>query len=90
MDGIYKIAIRTPLWRIPAVDSGVLPSALRANAYGVVQNRSRRFCRGIETSCPATRFSNGSHFQWLTAIKNDGTSLCRAQHVEKRSFSTSC
>ena len=28
-------------------DSGILPSALRADAYGVVQNRSRRFCRLI-------------------------------------------
>ena len=34
----------------PAVDSGILPSALRANAYGVIQNRSRRFCRDISTS----------------------------------------
>jgi hypothetical protein len=33
--------------------------------------------RGIETSCLATWFSNGSHFQWLAAIKNDGTSLYR-------------
>ena len=34
----------------PVVDSGILPSALRANAYGVIQNRSRRFCRDISTS----------------------------------------
>jgi hypothetical protein len=46
--------------------------------------------RDIETSCPATRFSNGSHFQWLTAIENGGTSLCRAQPAEKQSFSTGC
>ncbi len=68
----FSRTIRTPLARIPAVDSGILPSALRANADGVVQNRSRRFCRGIETSCLATWFSNGSHFQWLAAIKNVG------------------
>jgi hypothetical protein len=24
-----------------------------------------------------TRFSNGSHFQWLAASENGGTSLCR-------------
>ncbi len=34
----------------PVVDSGILPSALRANAKGVIQNRSQRFCRGISTS----------------------------------------
>ncbi len=34
----------------PVVDSGILPSALRANAYGVIQNRSRRFCHDISTS----------------------------------------
>jgi hypothetical protein len=43
----FSRTIRTPLSRIPAVDSGILPSALRANAHGVIQNRSRRFCRGI-------------------------------------------
>ena len=32
------------------VDSGFLPSALRPNASGVIQNRSRRFCRDIGTS----------------------------------------
>jgi len=88
--GFFNIAIRTPLLRIAAVDSGILPSALRANAFGVIQNRSRRFCRGIWTSCPAIRFSNGSHFQWPTAIENDGTSLYRAQPAEKHSFSTGC
>jgi len=46
--------------------------------------------RGIEMSCPATRFSDGSHFQWLAAMENGGTSLYRAQLVEKQSFSTSC
>jgi len=37
-----------------------------------------------------TWFSNVSHFQWLAAIENDGTSLYRAQGVEKQSFSTPC
>jgi hypothetical protein len=46
--------------------------------------------RDIETSCPATWFSNGSHFQWLIAIENGGTSLCRAQPAEKQSFSAGC
>jgi len=36
------------------------------------------------------RFSNGSHFQWLAAIENGGTSLYRAQSAEKQSFSTAC
>jgi hypothetical protein len=35
-----------------------------------------------------TWFSNGSHFQWLAAIENDGTSLYRTQPVEKQRFST--
>jgi len=35
-----------------------------------------------------TRFSNDSHFQWLTAIENGGTSMYRAQPAEKQSFST--
>jgi len=30
------------------------------------------------------------HFQWLTAIENGGTSLCRAQAAEKLRFSTAC
>jgi hypothetical protein len=37
-----------------------------------------------------TRFSIGSHFQWLAAIENGGTSLYRSQQVEKPGFSTSC
>jgi hypothetical protein len=37
-----------------------------------------------------TWFSNGSHFRWPTAIKNGGTSLYRAQFVEKQSFPTNC
>jgi hypothetical protein len=37
-----------------------------------------------------TWFSNGTHFQGLTAIENVGTSLCRTQLAEKYSFSTSC
>jgi hypothetical protein len=45
---------------------------------------------GIWTSCPATRFSNDSHFQWLTATENGGTSMYRAQPVEKQGFSTGC
>jgi len=28
------------------------------------------------------------HFQWLTAIENGGTSLCRTQAAEKLRFST--
>jgi len=36
--------------RHPVVAPGVLPAALRVNAQGVDQNRSRRFCRGINTS----------------------------------------
>jgi len=39
------------LTHIHVVDSGILPSALRANADGVIQNRSSRFCRDISTSC---------------------------------------
>jgi hypothetical protein len=31
--------------------------------------------RGIETSCLETAFSNCSHFQWLSAIKNVGKSF---------------
>jgi len=46
--------------------------------------------RGIWTSCPATRFSNDSHFQWLTATENGGTYLYRAQPAEKHGFSTGC
>ncbi len=46
--------------------------------------------RGIGTSCPATRFSIDSHFQWLEATDNGGTSMYRAQPVEKRCFSTRC
>jgi len=46
--------------------------------------------RGIWTSCPATRFSNVSHFQWLTATENGGTSMYRAPPAEKQGFSTSC
>ena len=42
---MYKIALAHP-----AVDSGILPSALWANDYGVIQNRSRRFCRKLSTS----------------------------------------
>jgi hypothetical protein len=37
-----------------------------------------------------TWFSNCRHFQWLAAIENDGTSLCRTQPVEKQNFSTGC
>jgi len=37
-----------------------------------------------------TWFSNCSHFQWLAAIENDGTSLYLKQQVEKQSFSTGC
>ena len=48
---IRKSAIaRSSLSHIHVVDSGILPSALRANADGVIQNRSRRFCRDIPTS----------------------------------------
>jgi hypothetical protein len=43
---------------------------------------------GIWTSCPATRFSIDFHFRWLAATENGGTSLYRAQLVEKRCFST--
>ncbi len=43
------IMVTTPLSHIHVVDSGILPSALRANAFGVIQNRSRRFCRSIST-----------------------------------------
>jgi hypothetical protein len=39
--------------------------------------------RGIETSCLATRFSNGAHYRWLAAINNGGTSMYRAQPAEK-------
>jgi len=35
-----------------------------------------------------TWFSNCSHFQWLAAIENDGTSLYRTLPVEKQGFST--
>ena len=48
------IAARS-LTHLPVVDSGILPSALRANADGVIQNRSRRFCRDISTSCAKSR-----------------------------------
>ena len=44
------IMVTAPLSHIRVVDSGILPSALRANAFGVIQIRSRRFCRGISTS----------------------------------------
>jgi len=37
-----------------------------------------------------TRFSNGSHFQGLSAIENSGTSMYRAQHAEKHRFSACC
>jgi len=37
-----------------------------------------------------TWFSNYSHFQWLAAIENNGTSLYRKQFVEKPGFSTNC
>jgi hypothetical protein len=51
-------------------------ASLRAAAFGLLS--------------PATWFSNCSHFQWLAAIENDGTSLYRTQPVEKQSFSTGC
>jgi hypothetical protein len=35
-----------------------------------------------------TRFSIDFHFRWLAATENGGTSLYRAQLVEKRCFST--
>jgi hypothetical protein len=37
-----------------------------------------------------TRFSNDSHFQWLTATENGGTGMYRAQPAEKHGFSTGC
>jgi hypothetical protein len=37
-----------------------------------------------------TWFSNDSHFQWLSATENGGTSMYRTQPVEKQGFSTGC
>ena len=48
---VFNLVRGSSLSHIHVVDSGILPSALRANAYGVIQNRSRRFCRDISTSC---------------------------------------
>jgi len=48
---VFKLVRGSSLSHIHVVDSGILPSALRANAYGVIQNRSRRFCRDVSTSC---------------------------------------
>ena len=52
-------AAARPQRRFPAgFDSGILPSALRADACGVVQNRSRRFCRSIGPDYFVARLAN--------------------------------
>jgi hypothetical protein len=50
---------RLPAKALPfGFDSGILPSALRAAACGVVQNRFGRFCRRIAPGLYVARLAN--------------------------------
>jgi len=42
----------------------------------------------FNTTFRKTRFSIGSHFQWLIAIENAPTSFCRTRRAWQQHFST--
>jgi len=46
--------------------------------------------RTFSTTEAENAVSRFLHFQWLAAIENGGTSLCRTQAVEKHRFSSAC
>jgi len=55
--------------------------------YKIVEKAFRGF---FNLDFPKTWFSKVSHFQRLAAVENGGTSLYRAQFVEKLRFPYSC
>ena len=65
-------------------DSGILPSALRADACGVVQNRSRRFCRSIGPDYFVARLANARRPFGTACASYPSQCVRNAAHAEIR------